>query len=198
MIKILKYGLPILALLLLTQTTQAQTRINDNDDKQTNTKSRMDGLTINGIFGFGLSNAGWSIELSPGVGYAFLNDRFIGGAGLKYSHNVFFVSSNNDRTIQNTIGPRVFLQGHVFNGYYGHFEAQFLTIKQKFKADNGEVTDGGSFTETPLYLGGGMNRRFADGLGFNVEMLYHLNYDGPQTANLFNRLVYRFGVSYTF
>ena len=73
-----------------------------------------------------------------------------------------------------------------------------LNIKQKFKADDGTELDGETLTETPFYLGGGMNQRFADGLGFNVELLFHLNYDGPQTANLFNRMLYRFGVSYTF
>jgi hypothetical protein len=179
----------------------AQKATGTKETNNTNAKINfVDGLTVGGYVGVGFYGGNsWFFEVSPGVGHTFLNDRFIGGIGLKYENYTQFInSSTNDRVVYNTLGPRAFLQGHISNGYYGVFEYQYLFQNGKAKDNSGTVTGSVSDQYSKYFLGAGRNGRFANGGGITAELLFDLNYQGTQTANILNRLVYRFGYFYTF
>lgn len=124
--------------------------------------------------GFGLSFGDFTnIQLAPVLGYQ-LTDWFAGGLGLTYIYV-------GDRFYsENYLGKKVFIQGMVYKGFFGHVEYEtFSRLGEKGSAD--------------AILGGAGYRQMASNkVGIDLMLLLNLN----QSANsvYVDPFVYRFGL----
>ena len=124
--------------------------------------------------GFGLAFGNFTnVQLAPILGYQ-ITDWFAAGLGLTY------IYEGNGIVSYNYLGKKVFIQGMVYKGFFGHVEYEtFSLLGEKGSAD--------------AILGGAGYRQMASNkLGIDLMLLLNLN----QSANSLYRdpFVYRFGL----
>lgn len=124
--------------------------------------------------GFGLAFGDYTnVQLAPILGYQ-LTDWFAAGLGLTY------IYEGNRFVSNNYLGKKVFIQGMVYKGFFGHVEYErFSLLGEKGNAE--------------AILGGAGYRQMASNkVGVDLMVLLNLN----QSAHSLYRdpFVYRFGL----
>ena len=123
--------------------------------------------------GFGLSFGDYTnIQLAPILGYK-ITDWFAGGLGLTYIYIGDSFQSDN------YLGKKVFLQGMVYKGFFGHVEYEtFSRLGEKGSAD-------------AILGGAGYRQMVSDKVGIDLMLLLNLNQSATSVYG--DPFVYRFG-----
>ena len=123
--------------------------------------------------GFGLSFGDFTnIQLAPILGYK-ITDWFAGGVGLTY------IYVGNSFESANFLGKKVFIQGMVYKGFFGHVE--YETFSQLGEKGNADAILGGA----------GYRQMVSNKVGIDLMLLLNLNQSASSVYG--DPFVYRFG-----
>jgi hypothetical protein len=164
-------------LILLAMTCLLTSVIASAQEEEQVTEDRaeiLDKLVFGGNIGGGFSN-GWSINLSPTVGYKITNTT-IAGVGMSYIYRDFNSDFYANRSVFYVTGGRVFAQQLLFNNIYARGEYEYLDYSLRLYSNDGRLINESRGQAPGLLLGGGYTTSFGYGLGFNMEVLYNVIY----------------------